>query len=97
MMVVLLFACGMSEDRFENVGLRRWCLQSNACDSDVDPDACMETLRSQDRAGCSFDPVAAQACHDALRSGVCIDVGLEVRVLDVPESCEETWVCGGER
>lgn len=85
----------MTEGRFEQKGFKRWCVQANACDEAVDVDACVETLRSTDRTDCVYDPVAGQACFDALREVTCLDVGLEVRVIDVPRDCEDTWVCGG--
>lgn len=91
---VLFVGCGMSEDRFERKGFERWCLQAANCDAAVDVPTCRDTLESTDRSDCVYDSVAAEQCFDALRSVTCIDLGLEVRVIDVPEACEQTWICG---
>lgn len=97
-LLTLLLACGgFTEERFLVDGYGRWCEQSSACSGTFEPDSCYDLLRSQDRSGCDFDPVAAEQCYDELEAAECYDDPLlDLAVLVVPEACEAAYVCGGE-
>ncbi len=92
--ILWLLGCAMTEDRFERRGIERWCVQAHNCDDQVDVDACVDTMRSTDRSGCVYDPEAAASCYEALIEVTCLEMGLGVRVIEVPPSCARTWICG---
>lgn len=97
MRVVALLAvagCGFSEERFLVKGVGRWCDLSAQCAGTFTAEACVDVIRSTDRSGCDYDPVAGEQCFGELAAATCVeDDLLDVRYLDVPASCEATWVC----
>lgn len=97
-LLLLVMACGgFTEERFLVDGYGRWCDQSAACSGTFESQSCYDLLRSQDRAGCTYDPEAAEQCFDALETAECFDDPLlDLPVLVVPESCELVYGCGAE-
>ena len=98
-MIVLLFAisgCSMTEERFVVDGFQLWCERSADCTGTFEVDACIDVMRSTDRSSCSFDSAAAQQCTAELEDAKCVDDPLlDLPVLQVPESCDAVWTCGG--
>ena len=97
MLFTFVAACGFNEDRFLVKGVDRWCELSADCDGGFDKEACIDVFRSTDRSGCTYDPESAATCYEALPDAMCVeDELLDLRYLEVPESCEAVYDCPEE-
>lgn len=95
--MLVLAACGFSEERFEVKAVDRWCELSAACAGTFDAETCVDVIRTTDRTGCTYDPVAGRDCFDQLPDAACVeDDVLDVRYLDVPEACELAYTCSAQ-
>lgn len=93
----LTVGCGFSEERFLVKAVGRWCELSAQCAGTFDAQACVDVIRSTDRTGCDYDPVAGEQCWTELAEATCVeDDLLDVRYLDVPPACEAAYLCAEE-
>jgi hypothetical protein len=92
--LLLLTACGWSEQRFEAVGIERLCEEAAACAGTYDAQVCIDRLRLADRSSCTFDSDAAGDCVSALDDATCAPYEpFDVEQLVVPESCAAAYDC----
>ena len=91
--LLLVTACGMSEERFTVDGLQRLCEQEVLCaENRFDLTACVDHVRATDRSGCDYDPKAARACYRALDTSCTPGVLADPGALTSPELCQECKV-----
>jgi len=89
-----LVGCGVSERRFEVVGVQELCDAAAACAGTYDAATCVDLLRSTDRADCAYDKVSAADCMDQLDGAACDTVEpYDLHELAVPEACYAAWDC----
>ncbi len=94
--LLVLAACGWSEDRFLVEGIPAFCAQAADCVG-FDPGACEDAVRAVDRGKCDYDPKAARACARHLEDeGTCRDNGdLGTYSYLPPAACDAVWPgCG---
>ena len=93
----LVAACGFDEERFLVNGVDLWCERSAECDGGFEKDACVDVFRTTDRSACTYDAEQGLACFQDLPEAACVeDDLLDIRYLEVPESCEAVYSCPEE-
>ena len=92
--VIALASCGYSEQKFEAVAVERLCEAAAQCAGTYDAAACVDRLRTTDRASCDYDPEAAKACASAVEDAACADVEpFALRELEIPADCQAAYAC----
>jgi hypothetical protein len=92
--LLLLAACGWSEQRFEVVGIERLCEEAAACAGTYETQVCIDKLRLADRSQCTYDEKAAGDCVSGLDEAACVPYGpFEVKQLEIPEPCVAAYDC----
>ncbi len=95
--LVLLGACGLSEDKFADSFNEKLCDKLTECNPDAEcPEA--DDGDDADTADCTFDAKIAQECLDAIDAQTC-DEETMTPGLDWLDACAEVYDCpeeGGE-